>query len=95
MGESNSIIDVQNTEQLHAHDHHQNVTETSDHRTTQKVQIHGPHRYCEPGYSSVMQSSRDITHGGTMAAHNVLCSSQDTWYTCIRLAWTRWSTFAV
>jgi len=51
-----SCIDVQNMAQLHAHDHHQNVTETSGHRTTQKVQIHGPHRYCEPGYSSVMHT---------------------------------------
>jgi len=56
-------------------DCHQNVTETSGHRTTQ---IHGPHRNCEPGYSSVTQSSRDITHGPLImdcAAHwqHIMC----------------------
>ena len=44
-------IHAQNTEQLHEHECHQNVTETSGHRMTQKAQTQAQHRNCESGYS--------------------------------------------
>ena len=58
-------IHIQNTETLHVHDRHQNVTVTETlgpKNMTQKVQTHAQHRNYESGYSSVKQSSRYVTH---------------------------------
>jgi len=47
---------------------------------TQKVQTHVQHRNHEPGYSSVMQSSRYVTHGlHGCAAHwqRTMCSADN------------------
>ena len=65
-----------NMEQLHAHDCHGDVTETSGHRIRQK---HAQHRNGESDYSSVKQSSRYVTHSlyGCAAhwQHIVLCKT--------------------
>jgi len=50
-------IHVQNTEQLHAHDHHQTVTKNSDHKIWQnKLQSHSQQRSCESGYRELPSS---------------------------------------
>ena len=88
-------LHIQNTEQLNAHDCHQNVTETfkRPQNVTQNVQTHEQHRNSESGYSSVKQFRRYVTHGpygGAAHWQPIMCSARHMGHNVAytKMAWT-------
>jgi len=77
-------VHVQNTKQLHAHDRHQNVTETSGHRIWQKSTntCNTQELWGRLEFNEVVQHvhhTRSLRMCCTLAVHYVLCRTHGIW----------------